>query len=293
MRWMMGTTGGVMVWLGVALSAAPGGHLRYAEMTDPQVNAVLQKAAKVPDLGDRLQLVTEPFLGTPYILGNMGEGPNGDGRDTDPRYNVLSTDCTTFVEHALAFALSPDVAAAKTRLDAIRYTKGVVGYGTRRHWPDAQWVPGLIAEGYAVDATAAVAGPKGRVETTSVTITPETFQASAHAAGMALTPQEIPNGTFTIPYIPLDDLASHQARLETGLIINIVKAPKDGLLVRISHQGLVVRKGGKVFVRNATSVGPKAVVDEPLAAFVARQKAAKAWPTVGFHFMKPTVPPQG
>jgi hypothetical protein len=234
--------------------------------------------------------VSEPFLGTPYVLGNMGEGPDGDGRDKDPRYNVATTDCTTFVEHAMAFALSRDVAEAKRNLDRIRYVKGAVNYGTRRHWPEAQWVPGLVEEGYLVDATADVAGPRGKVETASVTLDPDLFKASAHAASMALEPAEVPRGTFSIRYVPLEDAAASEARMEAGQVINIVKAEKEGLLVRISHQGLVVRKDGKVFIRNATSVGPKAVVDEPLTAFIARQKSAK-WATVGFNFLRPTVPP--
>jgi hypothetical protein len=291
----MGCLAGAALWvLGLSLvDASPVPvHKRYADMTDEEISAQIRDARKVKDLGERIQLVTDPFLGTPYVLGNMGEGPDGDGRDKDPRFNVTSTDCTTFVEHAMAFALSTDVAAARKRLDQIRYTKGAVNYGTRRHWPEAQWVPGLIEEGYLKDATADVAGPKGHVQTASVTLNAQAFKDSAHAASMQLTPAEIPDGTFSIRYLPIDEAAASEARMEAGQVINIVKAEKAGLLVRISHQGLVVRKGGKVFIRNATSVGPKAVVDEPLTAFISRQKTAK-WATVGFQFLRATVPPNG
>jgi len=292
--WMGGVTGAGTLVLAVSLlMGATPAHKRYADMTEAEISSQLKDAHKVADLGDRIQRVTEPFLGTPYVLGNMGEGPDGDGRDKDPRFNVSTTDCTTFVEHGMAFALSSNVAQARKRLDQIRYTKGAVNYGTRRHWPEAQWVPGLIEEGYLKDATSDVAGPKGTLETASVTINPEVFKTSAHAATMPLTDAEVPQGTFSIRYVPLDDAVHHEGRMEAGMVINIVKAEKAGLLVRISHQGLVVRKGGKVFIRNATSVGPKAVVDEPLAAFVTRQKNAKTWPTVGFQFLRATVPPNG
>src|SRR3989442_10350789 len=99
---------------------------RYADMPDAEVSAAIARAHAVEPLGQRIQIVSEPFLGTPYVLGNMGEGPDGDGRDTDPRYNVRSADCTTFVEHAMAFALGKDLPEARRLLDAIRYNKGHV-----------------------------------------------------------------------------------------------------------------------------------------------------------------------
>ncbi len=258
----------------------------YARMSDDQVSAAISRAHAVQPLGARVQAVSEPFLGTPYVLGNMGEGPDGDGRDKDPRYNVKSADCTTFVEHALAFALASDLAQAKELLDEIRYDHGQVGYGKRRHWPEAQWVRGLEAEGFLEDATAQVAGPAG-VQTESVTIDPKALAASAHAElKEKLRPEEVPVGTFSVPYVPLAQMAAAGGALEAGMVINVVKADKPGLLTRISHQGLIVKKDGQVLVRNATSVGKMAVVDEPLAGFVERQGRAKSWPTVGFNFQR-------
>lgn len=285
-------------WTGVAAGMFLAGGawavvpLRYADMTPAQMDGALAAAQQsVPELADRLTVVSEPFLGTPYVLGNMGEGPDGDGRDKDPRFNVQGTDCTTFVEHAMAFALSGSVKDAQTRLDAIRYDHGRVNYGTRRHWPEAQWVPGLVAEGYLTDATADVAGKRGKTSAAQVDIDVARFKASAHAAGMPLTDDEVPRGSFSVPYVPLADVWKARERLTNGMVINIVKAEKEGLLVRISHQGLVVRKGQEVFIRHASSAGPKAVMDEPLKAFLERQKAARSWPTVGFNFLRVKVPP--
>jgi D-alanyl-D-alanine carboxypeptidase/D-alanyl-D-alanine-endopeptidase (penicillin-binding protein 4) len=273
-------------------SAAP---RRYAQMTEAQVTALLARAQRTADLGARAQAVSEPFLGTPYVLGNLGEGPGGDGRDTDPRFNLQSVDCTTFVEHVLAFTHASSVEQARARLDAIRYTRGQVGYGTRRHWPDAQWIPGLVGEGFLVDVTAQVGGP---VEEASVTLGPDLFQASAHAATMSLHPDEVPVGTFKVPYVPLERVVAAAPRLEPGTVVNVVKAQKPGLLVRVSHQGLVVVRGpGNVAIRHASSVEKK-VVDEPLAAFVKRNSSAKGWPTVGLNFLRlapwpPAIPAVG
>jgi len=264
-----------------------GAGRRYADMTDAEVSARISRAHSVAPFGQRLQAVSDPFLGTPYVLGNMGEGPDGDGRDKDPRYNVKSADCTTFVEHTLAFALAADLAEARSLLDRIRYDHGRVGYGTRRHWPEAQWVPGLIAEGFLEDATAQIAGNDVPIERESIHLDRPALLVSAHEElKEKLKPAEVPSGNFAVPYIPIGSVLRVASRLEPGLVINIVKAEKRGLLTRISHQGLIAVKAGQVYVRNASSVGKKAVVDETLEEFVARQAAAKSWPTVGFNFLR-------
>jgi hypothetical protein len=159
-----------LIFAGTLLVMAAGAPTqRYMDMDSAQVDAALAEARKITTVQERLTAVTAPLLGTPYVLGNLGEGPEADGRDTDPRFNLRAMDCTTFVEHALAFAGSSSQAEAQRRLDHIRYVHGKVGYGTRRHWPEAQWVPGLVEEGYLRDVTRDVAGKKAAVETTSVT----------------------------------------------------------------------------------------------------------------------------
>jgi hypothetical protein len=288
MTWML--LGRPLIALAAAAATLCGARAdarRYADMTDEQVSRAIAAAHAVEPLGARIQAVTEPFLGTPYVLGNMGEGPDGDGRDKDPRYNVKTADCTTFVEHAMAFALSRDLPAARKLLDEIRYAQGNVNYGARRHWPDAQWVPGLIDEGFLEDVTAEVAGSDAPVQRSKLHIDRAALSASAHEElKQNLKPEEVPAGDFGVPYVALDRVAAVKARLQPGMVLNVVKEPKEGLLVRISHQGLIVAKDGQLFVRNASSVGPKAVVDETLKDFTARQAQAKSWRTAGFNFLR-------
>ena len=268
----------------------PAAH-RYADMSDAELSSAIERAHAIEPLGQRVQAVSAPFLGTPYVLGNMGEGPEGDGRDKDPRFNVKSADCTTFVEHALAFALAKDLGSARSLLDQIRYSRGKVGYGTRRHWPEAQWVPGLVGEGFLEDVTAQVAGKDAPVETESIHLDRTALLSSAHEElKEKLTPDEVPSGDFAVPYVPLAKIVAVKDRLEPGLVLNVIKAAKPGLLTRISHQGLVARKDGQVYVRTASSVGKRAVVDERLEDFIARQALAKSWPTIGFNFLRPRVP---
>ncbi|MCX5790345.1 MAG: DUF1460 domain-containing protein [Elusimicrobia bacterium] len=49
-----------------------------------------------PALADRIDAVSERFLGVPYKLGPMGEGDGGDF-ERKPLYSFRELDCTTFV----------------------------------------------------------------------------------------------------------------------------------------------------------------------------------------------------
>src|SRR5205085_11645981 len=67
--------------LALGLCGARPDAARYADMTDEQVSAAIGRAHRIEPLGARVQAVTDPFVGTPYVLGNMGDGPDGAGRD--------------------------------------------------------------------------------------------------------------------------------------------------------------------------------------------------------------------
>jgi len=57
--------------------------------------------------------------------------------------------------------------------------------------------------------------------------------------------------------------------------------------VRITHMGFVVKTDAGVVVRHASTGTDRAVLDEPLAAFVQRQREFKKWPVVGFALARP------
>src|SRR4051794_15807463 len=100
-------------------ASAPRGPFR-APSSD-EVRTELRRLHKgAAPLAARIEAVSERFLGTPYKLGPLGEGPDGEF-DRDPLARYDQFDCTTLVETTLALALESDLTAAERTLQKIRY----------------------------------------------------------------------------------------------------------------------------------------------------------------------------
>ncbi len=105
----------------------------------------------------RVEAISALFLGVPYKLGPLGEGPDGEF-DRDPLIRFDAFDCTTFVETVMALALDSDLDFAARTLQKIRYKDGQIGYATRNHFIELDWVPNNVRAGYLHDITSDVAG---------------------------------------------------------------------------------------------------------------------------------------
>lgn len=75
-------------------------------------------------------LTGQSFLGVPYMNSPLGEGV---APDSDPLIRFDAFDCTTFVETVLA---GGDV----EKLNNIRYQDGKIGFLTRNHFIETDWL---------------------------------------------------------------------------------------------------------------------------------------------------------
>lgn len=96
-------------------------------------------AQNVNGLANRMEHFSRALMGTPYLLGPMGESYL-DSIDTKPLVNLDSVDCVTFVEHTLALSLATHEDSIFTLLQRIRYRDGKIGYSTRKHYMLDDWV---------------------------------------------------------------------------------------------------------------------------------------------------------
>lgn len=245
----------------------------------------------------RIEASSARFLGLPYLTGGpLGEGPSGV-YDQDPLYRFDGFDCTTFVETVMALSLAKDSAEFGKLMDLIRYDGGVVTYQTRNHFTDADWVPNNVRAGYIRDITAAVAGKEGAQTASAVIDKAACYrkmglstlsvpgaskkELAALLAKLNAEGQDIPAQTVDLPYVALDSifLAGGKVnsdlldRIPSGAIGNVVRPNWDltssiGTHMNVSHQFLVIRKGGRLLVRHATSAGEKKVVEAELVDYL-------------------------
>jgi hypothetical protein len=252
-----------------AASAFAAGGPRFYGLPEKQIAAELKKIHKDnPDLRSRVEAVSAAFLGTPYKLGGLGEG-TGSRFDQDPLYSFGYADCTTSVEQVMALSLTADLdKALHETLQKIRYKDGQVGYTTRNHFTEVDWVPNNAAAGYIEDITEKVSGAKTKYIRKLVSKRdwyahktlddiqgfPPTSPPSERAARLAEL-QALASGfkdeASTIPYVPIDALPQFLPLIPSGTIANLVREDKADKPTIISHQILLVDKGGVKYVRHA------------------------------------------
>lgn len=240
-------------------------------------------AAPKKPLAQRLVDVTDKLVGAPYVLSPLGEGP-GAKPDADPLVRWDAFDCTTFVETAMSLALADDLAEAKRLLEVIRYRDAHVDYLARRHFPEAEWLPELKKLGFLEDITRKIAGDEVVVEKKKIDV--NVWKKNKSDKTPPLPDDRIPSGEFALDVWPLKLAHKGMDKIPVGTLMNIVRVDYSTVPVRVSHQALVIEKGGKRFVRHAADRMFHSVVDEPIEHFFDRMEKYGKWPVTGIHFTR-------
>jgi hypothetical protein len=284
---------------------APAAELPAAQlrsMTTGQVDAFIREVhAEVPDLAARVEVFSRAQLGIPYRLGPLGEGPDG-AFDTDPLLSFQEADCVTFVEQTLALAFGRDLASAEDVLRRIRYDGGMIRYACRNHFTEADWLPNNIKAGFLEDITGAVAGADLKVATKTVDKAAWYGQKTAEALeGEALralpaadkerlalawreSGKDLPPQAVSLPYLPMAVLPKHLDAVPSGTVVSIVREDKAGVPTIVSHQGLLIKRGGAVWLRHAAA--GERVQDVPFLEYFYKFFNA-SWRVLGLNLARP------
>ncbi len=255
--------------------------LASAGFTAPtEADVAARVSAPRESLAARIVDVTEPFLGAPYKLSALGEGP-GHKPDEDPRMRFDAFDCTTFVETAMALSLANNLDEARRLLDVIRYKDGKPSFLARRHFPAAEWIPELKALGFLKDITRDVGGADVVVEKKHLDV--DVWHRNMNEHTPELPDARIPSGTFALDTWPLAKAAAGADKIPSGTILHLVRVDFRRYPVRVSHQGIVIVKDGKHYLRHAADRYYHHVVDEPLDHFFHRMEQYTKWPVAGVH----------
>lgn len=265
----------------LGLSAGGYAAKKFAPPSDEAILERIRAARESDALADRLRVVSDPFLGAPYALSPLGEG---EGQDPDPRIRYDAFDCTTFVETTVALALADDVDEARALLDYIRYRGGQPGFLARRHFPEAEWIPELEQLGFLEDITREVGGDAVVVEKKRLDVA--VWERRKRPSHLELPAERIPQGEFALDVWPLDVARAEQKKIPPGTLLNLVRVDFKSVPVRVSHQGLVIEKNGKLYLRHAADRMFHSVVDEPLDHFFLRMQKYKKWPVAGVNLAR-------
>ncbi len=255
----------------------------YGAMSEAAMSRSLAAVRKAP-LRRRVEIISAGFLGTPYKLHPLGEGP-GARFDRAPLRDFGAVDCTTFVEQTMALAIAPRLPAALKILRQIRYRNGKAHYAARNHFPEADWIPNNIRAGFLIDVTATVAG--AGTKTAPKLISKRRWYAEkteqdlhgfekappadleAKLAALKALGRGLPDEAVRLSYLPTDRFASLESRIPSGTIASLVREDAPGAPTLITHQGFLIRKDGRLYFRHASERLGR-VVDEPAAAYFVR-----------------------
>lgn len=266
---------------------------------DAKISAFYKEhpASQSPILQQRFNVDSEFFLGQPYQLGALGEGPTARF-DKDPLYRTDAFDCMTYVSTVVAMVEANDLEQFKKAMLAIQYSNSKAHYETRNHFTSVDWNLNNEKKGYLKDITKELFPKSYQIATAAInksnwyaklsasnikqftSLTSEQTQkllTELHALGKK-TPIQISR----LAYVPLTALFNKDGKpkfmefdkIPSDVVIEIVRPNWNlknliGTNLNVSHMGLGIRINGILYFREASSIENK-VVDIPLTDYLAQ-----------------------
>ncbi len=231
--------------------AAADEYVDLGGFTESKLSKMIKQSLKYETSGEKIDFISGHFIGVPYLpLTLIGSYKS---RET-LTINLAGLDCFTYLDYVDALRLSSDYGEFRDNLIRVRYKGRRVSYAARKHffsdWPssDADRIK---------DVTRAVGG-RSAVSVTKL--------LNAKKDGTNYL-NGIPVFIREVTYIPSARLSrSVTDKLMTGDYVGIY-SDEDGL--DVSHTGILIRKGGKVYLRNASSrKDTRRVLDEELLVYL-------------------------
>ena len=250
-------------------------HNEAADTT--RLTALLDEAAhknlRTPE--ERIAFFGLSFLGTPYVAHTL------EGDTEILRVNTEELDCTTFVETAMALAMTAGENRNSWRdyvynLRRIRYRNGEVdGYPSRLHY-NADWAVDNRHRGNFRDVTEDF--PRFNYMVRSIdfmTANRDRYPALADSANFAkIKRMESGYRNHRFPYIKTTELMSKATRreLRNGDVIGLVSNLKN---LDVTHMGIIYKEtpDSEPYLLHASSSGKKVEISAlPLHEFLKKNR---------------------
>ncbi|MGB7293453.1 MAG: N-acetylmuramoyl-L-alanine amidase-like domain-containing protein [Thermodesulfobacteriota bacterium] len=228
-----------------------GGIFILGSWTEKDLNSIMEQSSKIQDVGERIDFLSGKFLNTEYEESTLVGDIN---HPEELVINLEGMDCFTYIDYVEAMQLSASYPMFVDNIQRIRYESGEVDFRKRNHF-FTDWAV------YNSDSIVDVTKEVGREGTRTVK-----KLLNRKEDGTPYLPG-IPVKERTVNYIPYESIDDKViGRLKTGDYIGIY-TDKEGL--DVSHTGILIRKGDKVYLRHASSrKDNRRVVDEELLAYL-------------------------
>jgi Protein of unknown function (DUF1460) len=212
---------------------------------DPaQIERILKSAGATTDLAERIERISESFLGRSYVEGSLGGGP-----DLPEEFSVSleAFDCVTYIEIVLALVLAGTTEEFINRLREIRYEGGRVDWFHRNHYM-TDWARNNEQRGFIANVTTGTAN----------------FEKTCT---LSLIPG-LPVRAATFHYVPNRSLAEVAGQVDTGDLILFVSTRET---LDVFHAGLLVKRDAQILLRHATRTA-NAVIEQDLGEFMSKNE---------------------
>jgi len=219
--------------------------------TEDELDRIIRKASGIADPGDRIAHLSEHFLNTPYQESTL---IGSDHLEEELVLDLSGLDCFIFLDYVEAMRLSGSFSDLQDRLKQVRYRGSHISYRTRNHF-FTDWSEYRSA--FVRD------------------VTMETGKRAAKSVQKTLNRKD--DGTLflngvdpadrTITYVPTDEIDETMLqRLRTGDYAGVYS---DSPGLDVSHVGIIIRAGGSLFLRHASSSSEiRKIVDQDFVQYM-------------------------
>jgi hypothetical protein len=230
------------------------------KMSKEEINSILtEKSNENLSVTDRMSFYSEMFLGMPYGLTCVGDGPYAL-YDTKPLLTFDTTNCMVFCEDVLALSISDSYENFFNNLQKIRYKEGIIGMKTRNHYTMADWLP---ENSWLLHSVAKeIAGNSAK--TLTRTISHKKFFAGKGIKDMRHVKED---RKITVDYIPFKELIAVKKNFKNGDILALMFKNLDNifsahmLMFYDTPSGKVIRE---------SSLSKNTALDTPFDEWVAK-----------------------
>ncbi len=264
-----------LLFLTTVLFAANPPQKKFYQMTNAEIGQVIEQTAEQNlTISEKINLLSDYFMGTPYNLTCTGDGPYAL-LEAWPLVNFKETNCMAFCEHVLALSISDSWDHFFDNLQQIRYKDGLIGMKTRNHYTMADWLP---QNSWLLQDVSATVGGSYTKQVTRI-ISHRTF---FKGKGMSDMRDVLPDRTITLDYVPLEALDKVKERIKAGDILALLFANKTNIFS--AHMLMVVEKNGRKVIREASN-SKMTTFDTPYDQWVAQKQPLKN-KYIGLAFMR-------